>query len=142
VNELTNPTEGLGFEPNGLVQNEPKSRHPPNWLRFVKARMEATGETSVAALAKEAGVHPMSFARAFRRHFGCSPGEHARRLRLANLRAAIQNEANLAELALAHGFADQSQMTRAFTRAFSMPPARYRRTVSKRQDGSPPPMAQ
>jgi AraC-like DNA-binding protein len=46
--------------------------------------------------------------------------------RLDLVRRLMLTGASLADVAAHAGFADQSHMTRQFTRAFGMPPARWR----------------
>lgn len=87
----------------------------------------------VSALAAEHGVHPVYFARAFRRHFRVTPGEYVRRLRVAAARSRVMDsQDSLAAIALDCGFADQSHLTRAFRLRYGLSPGRMRR--SRRTD--------
>jgi AraC family transcriptional regulator len=73
-------------------------------------------------------VHPARLARGFRHVWGESVGERLRRLRLEAARDALARPgSDLAEVAHACGFADQSHLTRAFRRAFGLTPGAYRR---------------
>lgn len=73
-------------------------------------------------------MHPVYFARAFRAHYGVTPGDYLRQLHLQwSARALSTSGQGLATIALAAGFADQSHFTRAFRRAFGVTPGRYRR---------------
>jgi AraC family transcriptional regulator len=82
----------------------------------------------VADLAAEQNVHPVYFARVFRRRFRMTPGEYVRRLRLERALERVQSTAEpLASIALECGFADQSHLTRAFRQRFGLAPGRFRR---------------
>lgn len=64
-----------------------RSTPPPPWL--LRAREQLTdlaGRITVAALAREAGVHRVVLARAFRDHFGEPVSVTARRLRIETAR--------------------------------------------------------
>jgi AraC family transcriptional regulator len=83
---------------------------------------------SVAELASRAGVHPLHFARTFRRFQRCSPGEYLRRRRAERAAELIlQTRLPLADVAQRSGFSDQSHLTRAMRRYFGATPARLRR---------------
>jgi AraC family transcriptional regulator len=83
---------------------------------------------AIAALARDAGVHPVHLARAFRRHCGCTPGEFQVALRLAGAAEALRaGKQPIAEIALDCGFADQSHLSRRFRDLYGVAPAAYRR---------------
>lgn len=103
---------------------------PPPWLRHARAMLRdlCADDLSIGDLARECAVHPVYLARVFRRFFDCSPGGYSRRCRLERAAALLSGSCrSLGDIALASGFADQSHMTRAFRRAYSMPPGEYRR---------------
>jgi AraC family transcriptional regulator len=124
--------EGLLLELFGtLVRSVDRVR--PAWLaeaQAIVARRFAE-KLTLAALAAEVGVHPVHLARAFRRHYGASVGEQVRALRLQWAREEVAHGGSLAEIAIRAGFADQSHFTKAFSRAFGVGPAEYRR-IQKR----------
>jgi AraC family transcriptional regulator len=101
----------------------------PAWLQRAHERLrdDSAHVPSLAELAAECGVHPVYFARAFRRRYGCSPGDELRRCRLERALAQLQNRRrSLVDIALACGFVDQSHFTHAFRRAFGWTPAQFR----------------
>ena len=124
--------EGLGLELIGLVaaiEDRTASRMAPRWLLLAKERLEDCfgDDLSIADLAASASVHPVYLARAYRRYFGCSPGEYLRRRRLLRVQGLLSGtDLPLVQIALQCGFSDQSQMTRSFSSTFGVPPARYR----------------
>jgi AraC-like DNA-binding protein len=82
-------------------------------------------ETRAADLERIAGIDRWAIARQFRRAFGTSPDRYRRMRRLAAARDAIAAGGQLAAVAAETGFADQSHMTRHFTRAYGLTPGRW-----------------
>jgi AraC family transcriptional regulator len=82
---------------------------------------------SLAGVAAAVGVHPVHLARQFRVAEGCTVGEYIRRVRVAFARHQLAaSERPIAEIALAAGFSDQSQLTKSFKRVTGQTPAAYR----------------
>jgi AraC family transcriptional regulator len=81
----------------------------------------------VKDIASQVGVHPVHLARAFRAHFGLSPVEYIRQLRI-NLAESLlaDSQVSLGEIAQQTGFSDQSHFTRTFRNEVGLTPARYR----------------
>ncbi|HYH06130.1 MAG TPA: helix-turn-helix transcriptional regulator [Thermoanaerobaculia bacterium] len=135
--------EGLGLELAGLLARSlaHPDRRAPRWLLQVRDALHdrCTERVAIRELAREARVHPIHLARAFRQYFDCSPGEYLRRCRIDRVRALLTTtDLPLAELALETGFSDQSQLTHAFRRATGTTPAAFRRDkhVPRAQDGA------
>lgn len=107
---------------------------PPQWLRSIHERLHEHTQPpqTLQTLAVSAGVHPATLTKAFRRAYGCAPGEYLRRLRLerATTRLTSGNE-SIAEIAADAGYADQAHFTRAFKRATGFTPAGYRRAAGR-----------
>jgi AraC family transcriptional regulator len=83
---------------------------------------------TVEQLAWDAGVHPVHFARVFRRHVGLSPAEYLRRERAKRAADLLAHSlVPIVEVGLACGFADQPAFSKAFRRATGMTPASFRR---------------
>src|SRR5436190_3860759 len=114
--------EGLTLELLGHCARAalPRPPHrPPPWLERVRERLaeRCAAPPGLADLVAEAAVHHGHLAAAFRRHFGCSAGEYARRRRVElACRQLTDTDRPLAEIALGAGFADQSHFTRSFRR--------------------------
>ncbi|MBV8518011.1 MAG: helix-turn-helix transcriptional regulator [Acidobacteria bacterium] len=109
--------------------DEISARQPPRWLRRALDEIEAAREPlTVKALAASAGVHPLHFAKVFRRFQRCAPGEYLRKRRVAQATELLaRTRTPIADVALQCGFSDQSQLTKALRRHAGMTPARFRR---------------
>ncbi|MCY9783203.1 AraC family ligand binding domain-containing protein [Nocardiopsis sp. EMB25] len=77
-------------------------------------------------LADAVGRSRHTVHRAFRAVEGMAPGDYRRQLRLRRARTLITAGAPLAEAAAHAGFADQSHLTRWFTRYYGVTPGVYR----------------
>lgn len=107
----------------------PAPRSPPPWLgralELLHDRYEAA--LSMADIGRAVGVHPIHLARAFRRHFRCTPAAFAQYRRLEKAAGLLaRTAAPLAAIAQDCGFGDQSHFTRVFSRSFGLPPGLYR----------------
>jgi AraC-like DNA-binding protein len=124
--------EGLALELVTVAARmaEPRHASPPAWLCRVHNLLRdgiAGEELPISKLAEIAGVHPVSLARAFRAHYGTTPGEYRRQIRLEwAAQALVRTTRSLGDIALAAGFADQSHFTRVFRRTYGVTPSRFR----------------
>jgi AraC family transcriptional regulator len=123
--------EGLGLELLAEVGRLGAlvDRLRPAWLERLAERLrhEFVRPPSLVALAAAEGVHPVRAARAFRRFFGQSVGEYVQTLRLAYVSERLADpEVDLADLALAAGFFDQSHLTRFYKRHTGLTPGAFR----------------
>lgn len=108
----------------------PRPARPPIWLRRLRDRIEADFARlpSLIELAKELDVHPGHMSRAFRRQFGCTIGEYARRRKVAYCCEQLRRErTRLCDLAAQAGFSSQAHMSRVFRLRTAMTPAEFRR---------------
>ena len=104
--------------------------HTAGWLLQVRDRLEAEypAPPTMQALSRQAGVHPVHLARAFRRRFGCSVGEYVRRLQVGRAVLLLEDQAQpISDIAYASGFADQSHMTRRVLAQTGLTPGAWRR---------------
>ena len=103
-------------------------RREPRWLRRALERLhDDPANESLSAVAADLDLHPVHVSRMFKRHLGVTVSQYLRELRLQRAaRALLESREPLAELAEDHGFADQSHMTREFSRATSWSPAKLR----------------
>lgn len=102
----------------------------PAWLARARERLrdDCAHPPRIEELARIAGVHPVAFARTFRRRYGRSPGEYLRECRLERAAALLRDRRlSLAEVARRAGFADQSHFNRGFRQGFGCTPGEFRR---------------
>lgn len=126
--------EGLGLEVLASAVRE-GTRRTTRGQPWLQAAFELVNDCylqrlTVKGIAQAVGVPPLLLGRSFRRAFGCSPGEMVRRRRVARAEALLRRGLPLAEVALASGFADQAQLTKAFRRITGFTPGRYRTLLS------------
>ena len=121
--------EGLMLEMIGELAREQRCESAPRWLSRVHEVIEwkFREPLTVAGLADVAGVHAVHLSRSFRRQFGRSIGEAIRERRIDFAKSRIRAGADLAEVAMESGFADQSHLTRTFRNFTGLTPSEYRR---------------
>jgi AraC family transcriptional regulator len=126
--------EGLALELLGALARCASDGAAPAWVLRAEAALRERPEHrwSLADLAGAAAVSPVRLSRGFRRAFGESVGERLRRIRLESARDRLERPgSDLAEVALACGFADQSHLTRAFRAAFGVTPGAFRARTAR-----------
>jgi AraC family transcriptional regulator len=103
-------------------------RRQPRWLRRALERLhDDAANESLSAVAADLDLHPVYVSRMFKQHLGVTVSQYLRELRLQRAaRALLEGRESLAAIADDHGFADQSHMTREFSRATSWSPAKLR----------------
>jgi AraC family transcriptional regulator len=124
--------EGLMLEITAELSRQRLTRleqRPPRWLR--KAHEIVTENISeppsLNTLAQLVGVHPVSLAREFRRHYRCTIGEYVRQLRIeAACKELSYSETALSTVATNAGFYDQSHFANTFRRYTGKTPTQYR----------------
>jgi len=120
---------GLELLLDAAAQPRASEHDGPPWLERAREQLhdEWRRTPDLAELANTAGVHPVYLARAFRRRYGCSPGEYLRRCRMERAISLLHDRRiALAEIAATCGFVDQSHFTHAFRRQHRCTPAQYR----------------
>jgi AraC family transcriptional regulator len=87
----------------------------------------SAAQMSLAKLAAEIGVSEGHFIRLFKARFGVAPHQYVVKRRLEHGKELLSSDMNLAQVAAASGFSDQSHFTRVFKREFHMTPSAWRR---------------
>lgn len=138
VGAVVSQREGDGVKLEGLLLDmasavlspaELDEDPAPDWLlRADQALRDLCRQPGleVRDLARIVGVHPVSLARRYRRHFGISPATAIRRARVDRALADLVVGMDLAELADRGGYADQSHLTREFRALYGVAPGGYR----------------
>jgi AraC family transcriptional regulator len=105
---------------------------PPSWLLRIREmlRDQENPRLTLAELSHCVGRHPVQISRQFHHHFGCTMSDYMRRVRIAQAQSLVAHrDLEIAEIALACGFFDQSHFTTAFRKLTGMPPRRYRSRI-------------
>ena len=90
-------------------------------LELIDAHLDA--RLTVDMLAREVGLSPAHFARAFKETIGRAPHQYLLELRLERARRLLELcGADLSDVAQRMGFADQAHFTRLFKRAYRITP--------------------
>jgi AraC family transcriptional regulator len=93
---------------------------------FINANL--AGDPSISQVANECGLSSSYFARAFRQATGISPHRWLTQRRVERAKKLLQDPGlELADIAQACGFVDQSHFTRVFSRSEGYSPGRWRR---------------
>jgi AraC-like DNA-binding protein len=97
-------------------------------LRQVHARLADAPlqPPTLTELAVMVGISKFQLLRRFEKAYGLTPYAWLQQQRTELARRQIRNGASLADAAAASGFADQSHMTRIFTRQFGFTPGALR----------------
>ncbi|MBD0268601.1 MAG: helix-turn-helix transcriptional regulator, partial [Cyanobacteria bacterium Co-bin8] len=93
-----------------------------------------TENLSIEALAQQAGLSPYYLIRSFHQQVGLPPHSYQRHWQLLQAKRDLQTPKPISEVALDHGFYDQSHLSRHFKRVFGVTPGQYRQGNSV-QDG-------
>jgi len=98
-----------------------------DWPDLLAASLRHDPNLRLSTWAREAGIHPGSLSRGFAAAFGTTPARFRAELRARAAWAALGRAPEpLAELACAHGFADQAHLTRAVRALTGSPPSAWR----------------
>ncbi|MBE9108918.1 AraC family transcriptional regulator [Nodosilinea sp. LEGE 07298] len=83
-------------------------------------------QISIDTLARLVGFSPFYLIRSFRQQVGLPPHSYQRHWQLVQAKRSLHSDQPLADLAIAHGFCDQSHLNRAFKKTFGVTPGQYR----------------
>jgi AraC family transcriptional regulator len=126
--------EGLGLELIAALardsqRRENTSRQPQRWLSQAHELIKShfLEKLVLGNIAQTVGVHPVTLAREFRRHYECTAGDMVRRERISFACRQLRNpEESIAEVAISAGFCDQSHFAKTFKKLIGITPAEYR----------------
>jgi AraC-like DNA-binding protein len=99
--------------------------------RLAKEVIETSlvGGIGLAELSVLCGLRTSQFAHGFRRSTGMAPYQWLVKRRVARAKEMLAGTVSLADIALASGFADQSHLTRIFSRQMGLTPGKWRATL-------------
>jgi len=127
----SSPFEVLsGFQPGGLARWQARRA-----LAHIEENLGS--KIAIRELAGLVAFSKSHFSRAFKRSLGLSPMAYVTRRRVERAKILmISTDAQLTEIALACGFADQSHLNRSFRRVVGVSPGVWRRTTAEVDDGA------
>lgn len=127
----SSPFEVLsGFQPGGLARWQARRA-----LAHIEENLGS--KIAIRELAGLVAFSKSHFSRAFKRSLGLSPMAYVTRRRVERAKVMmVSTDAQLTEIALACGFADQSHLNRSFRRVVGMSPGVWRRTTTEIDDGA------
>jgi AraC-like DNA-binding protein len=96
--------------------------------QFIHATLDAN--VTAGQLEAAAGCSRFALHRAFVSAYGMTPADYQRQLRLRTARGLIASGQPISAAAAVTGFADQSHLTRWFSRYYGITPGEYRRAVA------------
>lgn len=105
---------------------------PPETVRQVRDRLadDALAPPTLTELASMTGLSKYQVLRRFAEAYGLPPHAWLLQRRVERARALIRDGLSLAAAAAASGFADQSHLTRVFTRQHGFTPGAWKRAVA------------
>jgi AraC-like DNA-binding protein len=105
----------------------PGAHRLDDWPDLLADALVADPALALGDWADAMGLAPASVSRGFARAYGVSPKRYRLEARTRHaLHTVAGSRASLAEIAAAHGFADQAHMTRALVALTGMPPGALR----------------
>lgn len=125
--------EALALDLVAAMEPRHESRAPVTWWRRAEVVLDEVAGLSGAGIADAArivGVHPVHFARVWRRETGEAPAASLLRRRTMNALAMLDEDRALSDIAAECGFSDQAHLTRSMRRFAETTPAGLRRHFS------------
>ncbi|MBE9179697.1 AraC family transcriptional regulator [Oculatella sp. LEGE 06141] len=103
-------------------------------ISLIRAYLEAhyTEPISIDTLSHLAGLSPYYLIRSFHQQVGLPPHGYQRHWQLLQAKRSLQTPTSLAEIAIEHGFYDQSHLNRYFKRTFGIAPGQYQKSYLSR----------
>jgi AraC-like DNA-binding protein len=91
---------------------------------------------SIDALAQLVGLSPYYLIRSFHKQVGLPPHSYQCHWQLVQAKRSLHTSKPLSEIAIEHGFYDQSHLNRKFKQAFGITPGQYRKSNSVQYSSS------
>jgi len=103
---------------------------PPVWVKILRDLLHDDWNTKcdLEALAKIAGIHPVTISRYFPKYFATTLGNYIKQIKIQKSLPMIKNSnLSLTTIAYACGFADQAHFTRTFWKITGYLPKAFRK---------------
>ena len=84
------------------------------------------GSVNIQDLAYQNAMSVSTFERKFKKHFGCSPSQFIKKLRIDHACDLLNSNYEIAEIALKCGFCDQSYFSKEFKKVMNMTPRQFK----------------
>jgi AraC family transcriptional regulator len=110
-----------------------ETQAPPPWLAPLRKVLDENFDRSLRfdVLARDAGLHPVYVARAFKRHVGMSMSEYVRAARVRHARHLLtSSRRSIDAIAGEAGFTDASHLCHTFSALLGVTPRGYRSSLS------------
>jgi AraC family transcriptional regulator len=107
-----------------------KREGAPGWVKRIADYLQDNyaKKMPLAELAGIAGVHPVYLARHFHKTYACTIGDYVRALRVDRALAdLLHSDRPVADIAAAHGFSDQSHLSRLVRSHTGQTPGEWRK---------------
>lgn len=115
---------------NAFAPIQKNERIPREWaVRIAEVLHDRWNENvSLTELSNELKLHPVTISKSFPKHFHCTLGEYARKLKVEKALSLINHsKQSLTEVAMECGFFDQSHFIKSFKDVTGFTPKEYRR---------------
>jgi AraC-like DNA-binding protein len=107
--------------------DRPRADNPRIRLAAEFIRAHCTEALKLEDICAAAGLSPSYLTRSFRRRYGMTPHAYLINSRIQYAQARLRRGGEIAEVALAAGFADQAHLQRTFKQLLAATPGQYRR---------------
>lgn len=111
----------------GSALRSPKPEHAAIALAREYLEAHYSEAVSIDVLAHLTGLSPYYLIRSFRQQVGLPPHSYQRHCQLMQAKRSLQTSKSLSEIALEHGFYDQSHLNRSFKQTFGVTPGDYQK---------------
>ncbi len=128
VSYFTTPNEATAAGYRPCRRCRPTEHPAPTLALRARSVLDQDLESppSLSELARKLGTSPSHLQRSFTRDVGLSPRAYIEQIRAARMRTALKAGAPVTRALYEAGFSSPSRAYAAATRAFGMPPGRYR----------------
>ena len=125
--------ELLGSLERGVERSHRKRKNAAGWVKRIADYLQDNyaKKMPLAELARIAGVHPVHMARHFHKTYACTIGDYVRAVRVERALAdLLHSDRPVADIAAAHGFSDQSHLSRLVRSHTGQTPGEWRKQRS------------